>query len=123
VDLHFIDSVLRDRENLRGKQNYHLVVVRSTVLPGTVMNRLIPILEQYSGRLAGSDYGVCMNPEFLREGSAIKDFYHPGYTVFGQLDLRSGDDIERMYKEVNAPIFRTSIAVAEMAKYVSTFPP
>jgi len=120
VNLQFIDRVCSDiGKSLGGKQSYHVVVVRSTVLPGTVLNRLIPILEQHSGRLAGSDYGVCMNPEFLREGSAIKDYYHPGYTVIGQLDLRSGDTIECMYKEVSAPIIRTSISVAEMTKYVS----
>lgn len=120
VNLQYIDRVCSEiGKSLGGKKSYHVVVVRSTVLPGTVQNRLIPILEQQSGRLAGSDYGVCMNPEFLREGSAIKDYYHPGYTVIGQLDPRSGDAIECMYNEVSAPIIRTSLAVAEMAKYVS----
>lgn len=120
VNLQYINRVCAEiGRSLGGKQSYHVVVIRSTVLPGTVLNKLIPILDQYSGRFAGPDYGVGMNPEFLREGSAIKDYYHPGYTVIGQLDPRSGDIIECMYEEVDAPIFRTSIAVAEMTKYVS----
>lgn len=120
VNLQFMERVCSEiGKSLGTKQSYHVVVVRSTVLPGTVLNTLIPILEQHSCRLAGSDFGVCMNPEFLREGSAIKDYYHPGYTVIGQLDSPSGDAIECMYKEVSAPIIRTSIAVAEMTKYVS----
>lgn len=120
VNMQFIDKVcLEIGRSLAGKQTYHTVVVRSTVLPGTVLNRLVPILEQHSGRVAGVDFGVCMNPEFLREGSAIKDFYHPGYTVIGQLDSRSGENIECLYKELGAPIIRTAIPVAEMTKYVS----
>jgi GDP-mannose 6-dehydrogenase len=120
VNLQYIDKVCAEiGSSLSGKQQYHLVVVRSTVPPGTVLNRLIPILEEHSQHVAGSDFGVCMNPEFLREGSAIKDFYHPGSTVIGQLDTRSGDTIEGLYQELSAPITRTSIPVAEMAKYVS----
>lgn len=120
VNLAFIERVCAEiGESLGSKPGYHVVVVRSTVLPGTVHNRLIPILEEKSGRRAGSDFGVGMNPEFLREGSAIKDFYHPGFTVIGQLDPRSGEAIERLYQEVDAPIIRTDIAVAEMTKYVS----
>lgn len=120
VNLQFIERVCSEiGKSLGSKQGYHVVVVRSTVLPGTVLNSLIPILEHHSCRLAGSDFGVCMNPEFLREGSAIKDYYHPGYTVIGQLDPPSGDVIECMYKDVGAPIFRASIPVAEMTKYVS----
>jgi len=120
VNLQYINRVCTEiGASLGAKQGYHIVVIRSTVLPGTVQNHLIPILDQNSGRVAGQDYGMCMNPEFLREGSAIKDFYQPGFTVIGQLDPRSGDGIEFMYEEVNAPIFRTSIGVAEMTKYVS----
>lgn len=120
VNLQFIENVCTEiGKSIGSKHEYHVVVVRSTVLPGTVQNKLIPILEKNSGRLAGTGFGVCMNPEFLREGSAIKDFYHPGLTVIGQLDVRSGDTIESMYDGVNAPINRTSIRVAEMTKYVS----
>lgn len=120
VNLQFVDNVCSEiGRSLGSKQSYHVVVVRSTVLPGTVLNRLTPLLEQQSGRSAGSTYGVCMNPEFLREGSAIQDYYHPPYTLIGQLDPASGNAIEGMYKEVNAPLIRTSIPLAEMAKYVS----
>ena len=120
VNLQFIQKVCAEiGENLRRKPGYHIVVVRSTVPPGTVIDTLIPILEQNSGRYAGPDFGVCMNPEFLREGSAIKDYYYPGYVVIGQLDRPSGDAIECMYDNVNAPRFRTTIPVAEMTKYVS----
>lgn len=120
VNLQYVDKVCSEiGRSLHAKQSYHVVVIRSTVLPGTVMDRLVPILEKASGLTAGHNFGVCMNPEFLREGSAIKDFYHPGSTIIGQLDQRSGDMIECMYKEVSAPIIRPPIAVAEMTKYVS----
>lgn len=120
VNLQFIDNVCSQiGESLGRQESYHVVVVRSTVLPGTVINRLIPILEQKSSRHAGIDFGVCMNPEFLREGSAIKDYYHPGNTVIGELDQRSGDAIVSMYKDVVGSITRTNIRVAEMTKYVS----
>jgi GDP-mannose 6-dehydrogenase len=116
VNLQFIDRVCAEiGKSLKTKTSYHVVVIRSTVLPGTVLNRLVPIL----GHQAGVNYGVCMNPEFLREGSAIKDFYHPGCTVIGQLDERSGDMVVEMYKEVDAPVIRTDIPIAEMTKYVS----
>jgi GDP-mannose 6-dehydrogenase len=92
-------------------------VIRSTVLPGTVEGTLIPILEQESGLKAGADFGICMNPEFLREGSAIKDYYHPSFVVIGEIDQRSGDPLEQLYAPVDAPVFRTHIKNAEMVKY------
>lgn len=120
ITLDIVDRVCSQiGSSLSAKTRYHVVVIRSTVLPGTVANRLIPILEQHSHRPAGAAYGVCMNPEFLREGNALKDYYHPAYTVIGELDGPSGDAIECMYKELSAPVIRTSISVAEMTKYVS----
>jgi GDP-mannose 6-dehydrogenase len=120
VNLQFMEKVCAEIGNqLSIKHRYHVVVIRSTVTPGTVVTRLIPILEQNAHLLAGIDFGVCMNPEFLREGSAIKDFYHPGYTLIGELDKRSGDTLESLYQWLSAPIIRTSIPVAEMTKYVS----
>jgi len=120
VNLTYIEKVCAEiGESLRRKQQYHVVVIRSTVLPGTVMRKLVPILEQHSGRVAGSGFGVCMNPEFLREGSAINDYYNPGLTVIGQIDQTSGDIIKTMYSGVNSEIIQTSIPVAEMTKYVS----
>ncbi|MDB5058051.1 MAG: nucleotide sugar dehydrogenase [Chloroflexi bacterium] len=104
---------------LANKQGYHVVVVRSTVLPGTVEEQLIPLLEHQSGRRAGRDFGVCMNPEFLREGSAVADYSHPSYVVIGEVDLRSGDQVQHMYEGVAAPVIRTPIRTAEMLKYVN----
>lgn len=74
---------------LAKKSDYHVVVIRSTVLPTTVQNKLIPILEESSGLRAGEDFGVCMNPQSLREGSAIKDYYRPSYIVIGSIDKRA----------------------------------
>jgi len=88
-------------------------------LPGSTEERLIPLLERHSGRRAGHDFGVCMNPEFLREGSAVEDYYHPGYVIIGELDHASGEKVERMYAAVQAPVIHTVIETAEMVKYVS----
>jgi len=106
-------------EFLKGKTAYHVVCVRSTVLPGTIETIVIPALEQYSGRKAGRDFGVCMNPEFLREGTSIKDYRCPPQTIIGQFDERSGELIEQLYAGLPAPVVRTKLAVAEMVKYVS----
>jgi GDP-mannose 6-dehydrogenase len=103
---------------LESLETYHVVCVRSTVLPGTVQSVVIPLLEQHSGKKAGKDFGVCMNPEFLREGSSISDFHAPAMTIIGELDARSGDVIERLYAGVSAPVIRTQLPVAEMVKYV-----
>lgn len=101
------------------KQAYHVIAVRSTVLPGTIQDELIPILEDSSKLHAGVDFGVCMNPEFMREGSAISDFYNPGSIIIGEIDPRSGDAVESLYSTVEAPVIRTTIPTAEMVKFVS----
>ena len=106
-------------EFLKNCETYHVVCIRSTVLPGTVEGTVIPILEQHSGRRAGEDFGVCMNPEFLREGTSIADFNEPPMTVIGELDSRSGDVIQALYGTVSAPVVRTKIGVAEMVKYTA----
>ncbi|UVE16860.1 UDP-glucose/GDP-mannose dehydrogenase family protein [Pseudomonas sp. LS44] len=116
--LHFIESVCAQiGVALREKSAWHGVVVRSTVLPGTVKNFIIPILEECSGKKAGVDFGVAVNPEFLRESTAIKDYNFPPMTVIGELDSRSGDLLQDLYQELDAPIVRKSIEVAEMIKY------
>lgn len=102
---------------LAAKPGYHVVVVRSTVLPGTVQKRLIPLLERRSGKRAGVDFGMGMNPEFLRESSAIRDYYRPSQIVIGELDSSSGDAVQQLYAAVDAPIARTTIQAAEMLKY------
>lgn len=118
LKLDYVMKVCREiGEALAEKQEYHVVVVRSTVLPGTVEEILIPILEEASGRKAGADFGVCMNPEFLREGSAIKDYYTPSLVMIGEIDRRSGDLVQQLYERVQAPLNRAPIRTAEMVKY------
>jgi GDP-mannose 6-dehydrogenase len=120
LNLQFIKGVCAEiGAALAAKDSYHVVVVRSTVLPGTVEEVLVPILERESGRKAGTDFGVCMNPEFLREGTALEDYYNPSLIVIGHLDERSGDTVERLYTAVHAETRRTSMRTAEMLKYVN----
>jgi UDPglucose 6-dehydrogenase len=101
------------------KKNYHVVVVRSTVIPGTTEDLVIPVLESFSKKKAGADFGVCMNPEFLREGKAMKDFLSPRKIgiVVGELDKRSGDTVLGLYRTFGARIMRTTLKTAEMIKY------
>jgi GDP-mannose 6-dehydrogenase len=116
--LNFIEGVCREIGfALRDKSERHTVVVRSTVLPGTVKNVVIPILEDCSGKQAGVDFGVAVNPEFLRESTAIQDYNFPPMTVIGELDRDSGDLLQSLYEELDAPVVRKSIEVAEMIKY------
>jgi GDP-mannose 6-dehydrogenase len=105
-------------EGLRGSARYHVVVVRSTVFPGTCRS-LADVLEQRSGRRAGKDFGLVSNPEFLRETTAIRDFQEAPYTVIGQLDSRSGDAVASLYASLPAPVFRVSLDEAEMVKLAS----
>jgi GDP-mannose 6-dehydrogenase len=102
---------------LRDKAEWHVVALRSTMLPGSTECVAIPALERASGKRAGVDFGVAYNPEFLREGSALRDFRQPPRTVIGELDRRSGDVVERLYARVQAPLVRTQLRVAEMVKY------
>jgi GDP-mannose 6-dehydrogenase len=119
-NLNFVQNVCQQIGTaLTTHDSYHVVVVRSTVLPGTVQGVLIPILERESGRVAGSDFGVCMNPEFLREGTALQDYYAPSHVIVGELDRASGDRVACLYRSVDAPVRRTSIHTAEMLKYVN----
>jgi len=94
-----------------------VVVVRSTLLPGTMRELVIPTLEASSGRHAGTDFGVCVNPEFLREGTAVHDYLNPPKTVIGELTRASGDLLASLYAELPAPLIRTDIETAEMDKY------
>lgn len=100
------------------KESYHLVVIRTSVLPRTMDEVVIPVLEVFSGKRIGIDFGVCMNPEFVRKGSSIHDFYNPTKSVIGQFDDQSGDLLSTLYSEIDAPLFRTSLRIAEMIKYV-----
>lgn len=118
LELNYVESVCRELGRaLREKNGYHTVVVRSTVLPGTVKGLVIPILEDCSGKKAGQDFGVAMNPEFLRESTAINDYRQPPMTVIGELDTRSGEALAEIYSVLDAPVIRKPIEVAEMVKY------
>lgn len=104
---------------LRSANSFHVVVVRSTVLPGTVNNVVRPLLEQESGKQAGKDFGICMNPEFMRETTAIHDFYHPPFTIIGACDDRAAEQVAALYSNLQAPVERTTNPVAELIKYAS----
>ncbi len=113
-----LDAVVRAiGETVREKDGPHCVVVRSTVLPGTTEDRIVPMLAEASGREPDKGLGVAFNPEFLREGVAVKDFYNPPFTVIGGVDDSGADPVEELYTGVKAPVFRTAPRVAEAVKY------
>jgi GDP-mannose 6-dehydrogenase len=119
LDLRYIRRICEQiGEALKSKPARHTVVIRSTILPGTMLNVVIPTLEEFSGKKAGADFGVCNNPEFLREGSAVKDFRSPPKTVIGELDKASGDMLAKLYEKLDAPLIRTDLQTSEMVKYV-----
>ncbi len=118
LDLRYIQRVCEQiGQALKEKDEWHTVVIRSTILPGSMCQIVIPALEQSSGKTAGVDFGVCHNPEFLREGSAVKDFHCPPKTVIGELDQTSGDLLAQLYAGIPGPLIRTDLRTAEMVKY------
>lgn len=119
LDLRYIRRICEEiGDALSAKATRHTVVIRSTVIPGTLHKTVIPTLEESSGKRAGVDFGVCVNPEFLREGSAVKDFRFPPKTVIGELDQASGDALARLYEGLEAPFIRTDLETASMVKYL-----
>ena len=119
LDLRYIRRICEQiGEAVRDKSERHTIVIRSTILPGTMRGIVIPVLEEFSKKKAGVDFGVCNNPEFLREGSAVRDFNAPPKTVIGELEPTSGDLLATLYKRLDAPLIRASLEVAEMVKYV-----
>jgi len=119
LDLTYIRRVCEEiGKTLKNKPGRHTVVIRSTILPGTMRQIVIPILEEYSGKKAGEGFGICNNPEFLREGSAVKDYNAPPKTVIGESDRASGDLLAGLYAKLDAPLIRTTLETAEMVKYV-----
>lgn len=102
---------------IREKDSFHVVVARSTMLPGSMRALVIPTLEAASGKVAGVDFGVCNNPEFLREGTAVYDYYHPPKTVIGESDEKAGALLVQLYEKMDAPLVRTDVETAEMVKY------
>ncbi|MEO0449868.1 MAG: UDP-glucose/GDP-mannose dehydrogenase family protein [Pseudomonadota bacterium] len=121
IDLKYIKQVAKEvGEALSEKDSWHMVVVKSTVVPGTTTDVVLPILEEASGKTAGVDFGVGMNPEFLREGEAIEDFMDPDRIVFGGIDERSIDALAELYEVFEtADKVRTDPSTAEMIKYTA----
>jgi GDP-mannose 6-dehydrogenase len=103
---------------LKHKAERHTIVIRSTILPGTMRKIVIPTLEEFSEKTAGDDFGVCHNPEFLREGSAVRDFNAPPKTVIGELNQLSGEILVTLNRHLDAPLIRTNLEISEMVKYV-----
>lgn len=119
LDLRYIRRICEQvGQALTAKAARHTVVIRSTILPGTMRKVVISTLEEFSGKRAGIDFGVCYNPEFLREGTAVKDFRRPPKTVLGELEQSSGDLLAVLYERLDAPLIRTDLGSAEMIKYV-----
>jgi GDP-mannose 6-dehydrogenase len=120
LDLGYLERVCEQIGGaIKTKDAYHVVVVRSTVLPGTTHAVVIPALERHSGKKYGEGFGVAVNPEFLREGTAIKDFRQPPLTLVGHNHAADAAPTKALYEHIEAPLFSTSIRVAEMMKYTS----
>ena len=119
LDLRYVTRVCEEiGAALKDKQGDHTVVIRSTMLPGTIESVVIPILAQHSEKQVGIDFGVCINPEFLREGSSLKDFYAPPFTLIGADDDDTTTTVRSLYNGIDAPVVATSVKTAEMVKYV-----
>ena len=124
IDLQFIETSSHDiGQALAKKSGYHVVVVKSTVVPGTTQDVVKPIMEGESGKKCGSDFGLCMNPEFLRQGSAFEDTLHTDRIVIGEYDKKSGDVLDGIYRDFYdknvPPMIRTTLSTAELIKYAS----
>jgi len=128
INLNYIKSAIENiAKSLKKKEQYHLIVVKSTVIPTTSEKVVKPILENLSGKKCGVDFGLCMNPEFLTEihhswtndSSLTRDFFTEDRIVVGEFDKKSGNILESLYKPLNIPIFRTDLKTAETIKYVS----
>lgn len=119
LDLGHIEPVCREiGEVLKRKNAFHLVVLRSTVLPGTAETLVIPALEKSSGKRMGKDFGVCVNPEFMREGTAVADFLEPPMTIIGGSDPSHTAILRELYGWATGRTFETTFRTAEMVKYV-----
>ncbi|WP_298825157.1 nucleotide sugar dehydrogenase [uncultured Piscinibacter sp.] len=118
-NLSSVDAVIRSiGAAIRQKSGHHTIALRSTVPPGTTEDRILPILEEAAGRKVGDRLSLVFNPEFLREGSSVKDFHQPPQTVIGSLDDIGYEVIERLYQGLPGPMVRTSCRVAESVKYL-----
>ena len=119
INLNYIEKASSDIGRFIKQSGYCVAVVKSTVLPETTEKVVIPAIEKTSGKKAGRDFGVCVNPEFLREGKALDDFFNPDRIVIGQIDKKSGDALRRLYKNFKCPVKVTDMKTAELIKYAS----
>ena len=120
IDISFVkDATIVIAKQLKKKDDRHLVVMKSTVLPGTTKDVVLPLLEKHSGKKTGQDFGLAMNPEFLREGVAVNDFLKPDRIIIGFYDEGSRDMLRELYKDFSCPIVETTLSAAEMIKYAS----
>ncbi|MFA0821346.1 MAG: UDP-glucose/GDP-mannose dehydrogenase family protein [Methanomethylovorans sp.] len=120
IDLSIVESAAVSLgEAMAKKEHYHVVVVKSTVVPETTEKFVMPLLESYSGKKAGKDFGVSMNPEFLREGKAVYDFMHPDKIVVGAIDERTFFIVSELYRELDCEVTHTKPTTAEMIKYTN----
>jgi len=120
IDLACIRKAAEDiGKALKSKEGYHTVVMKSTVVPGTTEEVALPAIEKHSGKKAGKDFGMAVNPEFLREGLAVKDFMNPDRIVMGGMDVKSVHALEKLYRDFTCPKTKTDIKTAEMIKYAS----
>jgi GDP-mannose 6-dehydrogenase len=118
IDLKYIRRVCEQiGRSLATHHGAPVIVMRSTMLPGTMRDVVIPTLEKHSGKRAGEEFGMCINPEFLREGTAVHDYYHPPKTIIGEVNRASGDLVATVYGKLPGPMVRTDIETAEMVKY------
>lgn len=118
LDLNHVKNVCEEiGAALKTKAKRHTVVIRSTMLPGTIESLVVPTLETSSGKHAGQDFGICINPEFLREGSSLKDFYSPPFTLIGTDEAETANLVSELYSGIEAPLFVTALKTAEMVKY------
>lgn len=118
IDLRYIERVCEQiGEVLRGKDAHHTIVIRSTVMPGTIDTCVIPAVERTSGKKHGQGFAVCSNPEFLREGTSIKDFYDPPFTLIGAHEPAHAEPVRGLYAGIEAPLHVAAVRVAEMVKY------
>lgn len=119
INLEYLKSAVTSVGAAIAERNEYFVVgFRSTMLPGTIENTLIPIIEKTSGKKLNADFGVCMNPEFLREGQAVFDFFNPARTIIGESDTRAGKMMAEVYAGLEAPVVHVPIKHAEMIKYI-----
>jgi UDPglucose 6-dehydrogenase len=119
IHLEFLKSAVANLgKDIKKRDNHPLIVMRSTLPPGTTENILIPLIEKYSTKKAGKDFKVCVNPEYLRENRSENDFKNPWIIIIGELDKDSGDALEKLYGKVSCPLLRLAVKEAEIQKYI-----